>query len=113
MDPDQKIVSQLPLDQLWAGSRVISTVKLRDVGSKEIEELLRSRLVKFVVANVGEPLNWVSNNERYDFWKNEARPHLADAERVSLDDFPDSYCYFASEWKSDDGEVIVLLSMAH
>jgi hypothetical protein len=53
-------------------------------------------------------------NERYDFWKAEVRPHLANSEEpVSLDDFPNNYCFFASEWKSYDGEVIVLLSKAH
>ena len=113
MHPDQKVVTQLPLDQLWSGASVISTTKVRDVGSKEIVELLRSGLVRFVVANVGEALNWVPKDEVFDFWKNEVRPHLADVEQVSLDDFPDSYCYFASEWKADDGEVIILLSKAH
>src|SRR5262245_11406725 len=98
MIPNQKIVSQLPHDRLWAGSRLISTIKVRDVGSQEIVELLRSGLVRFVVASVGEPLNWVPNNESYDFWKGEVRPHLANSEeQVSLDDFPDNYCYFASE----------------
>ncbi len=39
--------------------------------------------------------------------------HLADTEPARLEDFPDEYCYFASEWKSNTGETIILLSKAH
>lgn len=109
-----KIISQLPLNKLWADSRLVSTIKVRDLDDGDIVELLRLGPVRFVVANVGEPLEWISNNERYEFWKHEVRPHLASPEqRVSLEDFPDNYCYFASEWKTYEGDNIVLLSKAH
>ena len=114
MDPQQKIVSKLPLEQIWAGSRLISTIKIRDLGSTEIVELLRAGVVRFIVADVGLPLEWIPNNERYDFWKDELRPHLANPdEKRSLDSFPDNYCYFASEWKSYDNKVVVLLTKSH
>ena len=39
---------------------------------------------------------------------------LADPESgLALEDFPDGYCYFASEWKTYEGEMIILLSKAH
>lgn len=114
MDPRHRIVSKLPLEQIWSGSRLISTIKIRDVGSEEIAQLLRSGVVRFIVADVGRPLEWIPNNERYDFWRDEVRPHLADPEeRRSIDSFPDNYCYFASEWTSYDDEVIVVLSKSH
>jgi len=114
MDLQQKIVSKLPLDQIWSGSRLISTIKIRDLGYKEIVELLRAGVVRFIVADVGLPLEWIADSKRYDFWKDELRSHLANPdERRSLDTFPDNYCYFASEWKSDDNTVIVLLEKSH
>jgi hypothetical protein len=71
-------------------------------------------VVRFVIADVGEALVWVPNNESYDFWKEEVKPHLAAPEsRVHLEEFPDNYCYFASEWKSYEGETIIVLSKAH
>jgi len=114
MDQKLKIVSKLPLDEIWSGSRLISTIKLRDVGSKEIVDLLRAGDVRFIVADLGLPFEFIPNNETYDFWKTELRPHLADPEeQLSLDSFPGDYCYFASEWKSYDDKVIVLFSKSH
>ena len=62
----------------------------------------------------GNPSKWVPNNERYDFWKDEVKAHLAAPDsKAALEDFPGEYCYFASEWKSYDGDTIILLSKAH
>jgi hypothetical protein len=71
-------------------------------------------MVRFVVADVGKPLEWIPNNQRYDFWKDEVKAHLAAPEsKAFLEEFPDEYCYFASEWNSYDGDTIILLSKAH
>ena len=114
MDPNQKIVTQLPLSELWVGSRLISTIKCRDLDSAAVVELLRAQPVRFVVADVGKPLDWIPNNETYDFWKTEARDHLAKNDGPNyLETFPGGYCYFASEWKSYEGDKIILLSKAH
>ena len=96
------------------GSKLVSAIKVRDLNASDIVELLRSGAVRFVVADVGEPYHWVPNDEGYDFWKDEVKVHLAAPEsKTLLEDFPDEYCYFASEWKSLDGETIILLSKAH
>ncbi len=92
----------------------MSTIKIRDLGPSDIADLMRSSMVQFVVADVGEPYEWIPNNERFDFWKDEVRAHLAAPEsKAVLEDFPDEYCYFASEWKSYDGDTIILLSKTH
>jgi hypothetical protein len=111
---NEKIVTHLPLDELWVGPRLVSTIKVRDLAGNAIREMLRSSSIRFAVADVGRPLQWIPDNETFDFWKTEVKPHPADPEaRAVLEQFPDSYCYFASEWKSYDGETIVLLSKAH
>ena len=114
MVQNSKNISQLPVDEIWAGDRLVSSIKVRDLHHSDIVDLLRKDTVRFVVADLGQPYHWIPNNERYDFWKDEVKAHLASPESPSaLQDFPDEYCYFASEWKSYDGEVIILLSKAH
>jgi hypothetical protein len=114
MGEGQKIISRLPVEELWAGRRLVSTIKVRDLEASDVVDLLRAVVVRFVVADVGKPFEWVPNNERYDFWKDEVKAHLASPEsKAVLEGFPDEYCYFASEWKSYDGDTIILLSKAH
>ncbi len=114
MSRNQIVVPRLPVEEIWAGQRLVSTIKVRDLDALGIVDLLRLEVVRFVVAEVGKPFEWIPNNERYDFWKDEVKVHLASSEsRVALEDFPDEYCYFASEWKSYDGDTIILLSKAH
>jgi hypothetical protein len=111
---DQRIVSQTPLHELWNDRGVMSGKELRELNATEVAELLRVGKVRFVVANVGSSLKWVPVDECYSFWKSEVKNHLADpAVNNYLEDFPDEYCYFASEWESKEGEPIVLLVMLH
>ncbi|HLM58984.1 MAG TPA: hypothetical protein VK422_22965 [Pyrinomonadaceae bacterium] len=111
---DQRIVSQMPLRELWNGRGVVSVKELRELNASDIAELLRGGKIHFVVADVGSPLTWVPVDECYDFWKSEVKSHLAvpDAENY-LGNFPDEYCYFASEWESGMGGPIVLLAKSH
>lgn len=114
MSRSQKVISYLPAAEVWAGERLVSTTKVRDLDASDIADMLRSGEPRFVVADLGRPFEWVPSDERYDFWKAEARPHLAAPDsKAPLDDFPDQYCYFASEWKGFDGGAIILLSKAH
>lgn len=111
---NQRIVSRIPLHELWDGSGTVSEKELRRLSASDIAGLLRAGKVRFVAANVGSPLKWVPVDECYDFWKSEVKNHLADpAANNYREDFPDEYCYFASEWESEGGEPIVLLVMSH
>jgi len=110
---DQRVVSQTPLEELWNDQGVVSSTELRDLNALEIAELLRNGKVQFVVANIGDRLKWIKIDKCHDFWKTEVKNHLADPQAVKcLEDFPESYCYFASEWDSRENP-IVLLVMAH
>jgi hypothetical protein len=111
---DQRIVSQTPLRQLWNERGVVSARELRELSASDIDELLRVGRVQFVVADVGSPLRWIPADECYGFWKSEVKNHLADpSKKIYLEDFPDEYCYVASEWESEDGKPIVLVVMWH
>jgi hypothetical protein len=81
----------------------------------DILELLRTGGVEFVVADVGELLQWVDSHDCFNFWKDEVKPHLVEADsRIELDKFAGGYCYMASEWEDDEiGSSIVLLERHH
>lgn len=84
------------------------------MGRSDIAGLLRAGKVRFVVADVGGPPEWVPADECYGFWQSEVKPHLADpAANNYPEDFPGGYCYFASEWDAKGGEPIILLTAHH
>ena len=98
MDADLKDETQLPLTELWRDDGFNTISRDRWLTVDDITCLLRVGRVQFVVADVGASPRWIPLRDCYDFWKREAQPHLAAPESCpSLDDFPDDYCYFASE----------------
>jgi hypothetical protein len=66
-----------------------------------------------VVADVGAGLRWIPQSECFDFWKHEAKAHLASEAMVSLDKFPGGYCYFASQWEEESAAPILVLEKHH
>lgn len=108
----EHVIYRLPLSQL--PPPLATAKRLRDLTADDVRELLRAGPARFAVAMMLSPFRVVPERECYEFWKSEVQPHLvSDPDGgAALDDFPDGYCYFASEW-SDDGSPIVLLSAAH
>jgi hypothetical protein len=116
MKPELRHVSQMPLHEIWDDlGIVVSADELRQLSSSEITDLLRAGRVRFVVADICSRLQWITPEECFRFWKSEAKARIREPDSQSrLEDFPDEYCYFASEWKpADGGEPIVLLMKAH
>jgi len=114
MDAAVRIVSHLPLQELWGDKGFTTKLRGRWLADDDIASFLRAGPVQFVVINVGMPPRWIQVRDCYDFWKREVRSHLARAEeRVHLDRFPGCYCYLASEWQSDAGHPIVVLEKHH
>jgi hypothetical protein len=117
LDSRTRIVSTIPINDLWDDQGAISARKVSLVGKAHIQKLLRSGQVRFVLADIGKPLEWIEPNAQYSFWKNELSPHLAEpssAEHgVSLDEWPDGYCYFASEWRLADECVVIVAERYH
>jgi hypothetical protein len=110
---DQRRVTQMPLTELWNDNGIVSNNKIRGLNERDIRELLHTGKVHFVVANIGDPLKWIPTAQCYYFWKSEIKHHLNSDEVKPLDDFPDQYCYFASEWGSHLEDPIVLLETCH
>lgn len=115
MDTKLKIVTRLPLQELWRDDGFTTTARGRSLTKDEIIDLLRAGFVQFVVADVGFPLRWIHLHDCHEFWKDEVKPHLAaDSAVVILDEFPGGYCYRASEWNGGAGAApIVVLEKSH
>jgi len=115
MDPAQRRVTQLPLQELWRLDGTVTHSRMNPLESEDIAELLRAGVVEFVVADVGLPLHWIPLNECFDFWKTEAKQHLAAPNsRLPLNAYFGGYAYFATRWKATNGNApIVLLERSH
>jgi len=109
----RRIVTKLPLAELWSDTGPVAARRVRCLTAQDIRDFLRAGPVRFVIANIGEPLRWVPTAECFQFWKVEVRPRLAEADHIRLEDFPDGYCYGASEWMPIEGPPIVLLEVFH
>lgn len=101
MRPDQRVVTRLPLTELWDGHGVLRLERRRSVGRDQVADLMRSGRVRFVLANCGDPLKWVPFQDSYRFWKDEVKPHMVEPsvaeDGFRLEDWPGDYCYVATE----------------
>lgn len=113
MRPTDRKIMTLPLAELFDERGTVAAVRGRDLTADDIRDLLRAGPVRFVVANCGHRPAWVSESERFAFWKAEVQPHLSDTAEARLDEFPGGYFYFASEWLPASGSPVVLLEMHH
>jgi hypothetical protein len=114
MDPCVKIVTSLPLDELWDGRGRLRCTRVRVLQPAELPALLRAGPVRFAVASVGTQLRWVASEETFSFWEREARQRIADPEaRIVLEDYPDEIAYVASLWEAEGESAAIVLLEAH
>ena len=107
MTPAQRVVTTLPLTELWDASGPVAARRGLRVGDPDIRAMLQgTRLVQFVVAARGAPLRWVPLAEARAFWRFEVRPRivLADAVRFDGEAYPGRYCYVATRWAREGAE---------
>jgi hypothetical protein len=107
-----KVVTQLPLRELWRDDGFSTTTRGKSLSLDEVREFLAFGPVQFVVADVGMPPRWIPASQCFVFWKNEAKPHLAST-KASRSEFTGGYCYFASQWEAETATPIVLLEKHH
>ena len=115
MNSTQRIVIATPLTELWnAEGGPMGAHRAEYVGEAEIAHLLQQGS-SLVVADVGHPLRWISETDRFSFWKTEVRCHLVspDADGFRLDDYPGGYCYVASVWTTGSSASIIVLEKHH
>ncbi|MFN8360918.1 MAG: hypothetical protein U0264_13475 [Candidatus Kapaibacterium sp.] len=114
MHPSYKIVTTLPLLSIWVAGRDLTAERVGYLSSKEIQQILHLQPVEFVVPNVGDTLQWIGINACYDFWKSEAKSHIADnTDHIELRNFPGEYAYIASAWIGEFETPVVVLEKVH
>jgi hypothetical protein len=114
MFPADRMVTVLPLRELFDETGPVEATRGSDLSAVDIRERLGDPLLRFVIASVGAKLRWYAKPEVFAIWRDEVRPRLAYPEaRVSLDEYPGGYCYRASEWTLSDGTTVVVLECHH
>jgi len=73
---EQRIVTRIPLAELWDETGAVSSERIRTLDQNLIQELLRVAPVQFIVANVGTGLRWIPMQQTFEFWKT-VRPQVA------------------------------------
>jgi hypothetical protein len=114
MDPRLRVVTQIPLQELWRIDGPVFGPREKWLSVDEIRELLREGAVEFVIADTGLPLKWVSLSDCHEFWKTEVRPHFADPHAVArIEDFPNGYFYSPSQWREPNSATSIVLLERH
>lgn len=119
MAPEQRIVTQLPLRELWTSRGRLTAERGRALGASDLAVLLHEgpilKGVRFVVADVGHQLRWLDAGEFLEFWQHDARGRIVDPEqaRFQLDDYPGSYCFTVHEWHDKASEAPLLVFEHH
>lgn len=78
MDPAKRIVTRLPLTELWNSAGIVDARRVGDIGEADIVRLLQDGS-SLVVADVGQPLLWIADEDRFAYWKAEISCHLVGA----------------------------------
>lgn len=111
MDPRLRVVTVMPLEELWDDDGAFGR-HVEHLSTDQIKAILRSGKVRFVEANVGEPLRWTAPDDCFARWRQVAA-NVTDVERFALEDFPDEWAFVASEWEGRSGERLILLEKHH
>jgi hypothetical protein len=108
-------ITHLPIAELWRDDMHITTTRERYVTGDDVKALLKLGAIQFVVAELDTAPRWLPLDHCHTFWKSELQLHLAHPDsKISLDDFPEGYCYLASLWNSASGkEPLVVCEKLH
>ena len=80
MDSRHRIVSSLPIEELWTDAGPLSAKRLRYISPDDLELQMLLQAMPMVVAECGKPLHWVQSTEYWNFWKRNVTRHLTTLE---------------------------------
>lgn len=110
MNFDRKLVTSIPLAELWDQTGILDFKRERFLNADEVKQWITQAELRFVIANLSHPLNWIDKKAKFDFWKSELKEHLCENPSIGchLEDFIGEYFYFASLWTTNTERVIVV-----
>ena len=114
MDIAKKIVTKLPLEELWNEKGMLHARRVSScLNAADVIDMIKAGAT-FVIADVGQPPRWIDSAHRFDFWQTEVKPRLADVEQHAfLERYPGGYFYFASKWQLSDGLPLIVIERHH
>jgi hypothetical protein len=76
MDNSMRIVTKIPLSEIWKFNQDIVSNRKHYLNEEQINNILQISKVDFIVADVGLHLHWVGTELCFDIWNNEIKNHL-------------------------------------
>jgi hypothetical protein len=119
MDPLHRVVTQIPLSELWTIRGPFAATRVRSVGPSDLAVDLHSRPIlrktRFVVADVGRPLEWLDPIGIVAFLRDHIPGRIVDpsAPGFRLNDFPGQFCFVVSEWAEQDSDSPIYVFERH
>jgi hypothetical protein len=114
MEIAKKVITKLPLEELWNEDANLNAQRVSTGLSAAIVKEMIKAGATFVVADVGLPPRWIDPADRFEFWKTEVKPRLAEPDQPAfLGRFPGEYCYFASKWRLAGEFSLIVLEKHH
>ncbi len=108
---NQKIL-QTPVKDFQLGNGLDTYRRNRQLTRENIKVILQKNSIQFLIADVGHKLEIIDASQCFTFWKAEVEKHLA-SKSTRLEDYPDEYLYFASEWVAEGLNPVLLLEKHH
>ena len=99
MDVSKRVVTEIPMAAIWLEDSTLITEERSNCSADQINESLRFRPIRFVVAEVGKPLRWIPLNTCFDFWKEEAEQYVHSLSDGGVSGFHAPYFFIARMWK--------------
>ena len=114
MTQAQRIVTKIPLDELWNDSAMLAYERQEYLTERQVQDLVFKGDIAVAEASCGLKLSWVSPNSALEFFKKKVKGHIVDdTDRIILTDYEDEWCYLASVWVDANGQKVILLETYH
>ncbi|RSK30166.1 hypothetical protein [Hymenobacter metallilatus] len=114
MKLEQRIVTTIPLEQLWNEAEILPHERQEYLNEQEVQDLLKNGNVPIVLASCGLKLAWIAPLEALARFKREIKGHIVNnPDRFVLQDYEDDWCYLASLWNNTLEERVLLLETYH
>jgi hypothetical protein len=114
MKLEQRIVTTIPLEQLWTEAEILSHERQEYLNEQEAQDLLQNGNVSILLASCGLKLIWITPPEALAKFKREIKGHIVNnPDSIVLQDYEDEWCYLASLWNNTLEERILLLETYH
>ena len=114
MKLEQRIVTKIPLEELWTDSAILSHKRQEYLTEPQALDLILASKTPIVIADLGVKLSWIPSNDTLSAFKKLIKGHIVnDPDRIILEEYEGEWCYLASEWVNAEGEKILLLERLH